>query len=129
MKVTQVNNNGGGGLGLVIAAGAVAAAVGAFDWIGQHGAEITSGIGVLVKVIAAVAVLAGAAAGWLAYSRHRQAATAAAEQPQPVTALPEQVPAQVAEPAHVPAIEPPRVYINVTDEQLAAILRHRTEEE
>lgn len=95
MKVTQVNNNGGGGLGLVIAAGAVAAAIGVFDWIGQHGAEITSGIGVLFKVIAVVAILAAAAAGWLAYSRRRQAAMEAAEQPQPITAVSEQVPAQL----------------------------------
>ena len=27
------------------------------------------------------------------------------------------------------AIEPPRVYLNVTDDQLAAIMRHHAEEE
>jgi hypothetical protein len=39
----------------------------------------------------------------------------------------EPVPAIAA--ARPAAIEPPRVYLNVTDDQLAALMRHHTEEE
>jgi hypothetical protein len=103
MKVVQTNNNGAGGLGLVIVAGAVAAAVAVFDWIGQHAAQISAGIGVLFHVIAAVAILAAAGAGWLAWCRYRQRAAGAAE-PEPVQAV-QAVPELV--PVRLPAGEPP----------------------
>jgi hypothetical protein len=80
-------------------------------------------------LIAALAVTFGAWAWYvLAWVRHRvrnpellagrrtvRAEVAAAESPQ-VTAA--------RQPA---AIEPPRVYLNVTDDQLAALMRHHTE--
>jgi hypothetical protein len=41
---------------------------------------------------------------------------------------PPSVPELLAPPAAPPAIEPPRVYLNVTDDQLAALMRQHAEE-
>lgn len=82
-------------------------------------------------VIAAVAVITGAGTWlvvlWVAH-RHRN--------PELLVRRADRVQATAAEPAlraitaaAPPAIEPPRVYLNVTDDQLAAIMRHHTEEE
>ena len=81
-------------------------------------------------VIAAVTVIAGAGAWyvvlWVAH-RHRNPELLA---PRPA------VRAEVleAEPVEIPAvqhaaIEPPRVYLNITDDQLAALMRHHAEGE
>jgi hypothetical protein len=94
--------------------------------------QVSAGITVLVYVV--IAAVCGLLACVLFYAvlwlRHRvrhpeilaprqamRAEVAAAESPQVIAAR---------QPA---AIEPPRMYLNVTDDQLAAIMRHHTKEE
>lgn len=84
-------------------------------------------------VIAALAVITGAGTWYVVlWVRHR------ARNPHLLagrrTVQAEVVTAQPAAPDALPyarpaAIEPPRVYLNVTPDELAAIMRHHTEEE
>jgi hypothetical protein len=82
-------------------------------------------------VMAAIAVAVGAGA-WVVVlwvrERHRHPELLAGRRIAQAEVLPDPVTAEI-EAARPAAIEPPRVYLNVTDDQLAAIMRHRTEEE
>jgi apolipoprotein N-acyltransferase len=93
-------------------------------------AQVSTGITVLVYAV--ITVVCGLLAAVLFYVflwlRHR------VRHPETLTSR-QQVRAEVAEPespqvaaARQPAaIEPPRVYLNVTEDQLAALMRHHTE--
>jgi hypothetical protein len=104
----------------------------AWHWVAG---QVSIGITVLVYVmIAAVCALVLAALFyvflWLRH-RVRHPETLAGRQVVQAevldeTASPPAMPGPAAQPA---AIEPPRVYLNVTPDQLAAILRHSPEEE
>ena len=94
--------------------------------------QVSMAVAVLAyAVMAAVAAVTGAGAWYVVlWVRHRarnpellsgRRAVRADVLPDPVTAG-----IQAARPA---AIEPPRVYLNLTDDQLAAIVRHHTEGE
>ena len=93
-------------------------------------AQVSTGITVLVYAVitAVVLVLAAALFYVFLWLRHR------VRHPEALTSR-QQVRAEVAEPespqviaARPPAaIEPPRVYLNVTDDQFAALMRHHTE--
>ena len=97
--------------------------------------QVSMAIAVLAyAVIAAVAVIIGAAAFYVfLWVRHR------ARNPQLLsrrevstvdTSVTPAVPvAEAIEAARPAAIEPPRVYLNVTDDQLAALMRHHPEEQ
>jgi small-conductance mechanosensitive channel len=115
------------GLGAGAAAVLLAAVVLLLAWHRVAG-QVAAGITVLVYVV--ITVVCGLAVSALAYAvlwlRHRvrhpetlAPRHAAEPAPQAITAVAERA-----------AIEPPRrVYLNVTDDQLAAILRHGTEED
>jgi small-conductance mechanosensitive channel len=115
------------GLGAGAAAVLLAAVVLLLAWH-RVAAQVAAGITVLVYVV--ITVVCGLAVSALAYAvlwlRHRvrhpetlaprqqvRAEVLAAESPQVIAARP---------PA---AIEPPRVYLNVTDDQLAALMRQQ----
>lgn len=91
--------------------------------------QVAAGITVLVYVmLGAVCGLVLAALFyvvlWLRHRVRHPETLAPRQAARPAEAVPQAITA--AEPR---AIEPPRVYLNVTDDQLAAILRHDTEEE
>ena len=118
------------GLGAGAAAVLFAFGVLALAWH-RVAAQVSTGITVLVYVV--ITAVCGLLLAVLFYvflwlrhrvrhpetlaSRQVRAEVLDAESPQVITAR---------QPA---AIEPPRVYLNVTDDQFAAIMRHRTEEE
>jgi hypothetical protein len=116
------------GLGAGAAAVLLAAVVLLLAWH-RVAAQVAAGITVLVYTV--IAVVCGLALSALAYAvlwlRHRVR--------HPETLAPRSVRAEAAEAPQVTAarppaaIEPPRVYLNVTSEQLAAIMRHHAEEE
>ena len=95
-------------------------------------AQVSTGITVLVYAVIAAVVLVLAAALFYVFLwlRHR------VRHPETLTSR-QQVRAEVAEPGSPqviaavppPAIEPPRVYLNVTDDQLAALMRQHAGEE
>ena len=94
--------------------------------------QVSTGITVLVyAVITAVCLLMGLAVAYgVLWLRHR------IRHPETLT---RHHPVEVAEVVAAPAIgggaeppraiEPPRIYLNVTDDQFAAIMRHHTEKE
>ncbi len=96
-------------------------------------AQVSTGITVLVYVV--ITVVCGLALAALAYvflwlrHRIRHPETLAARQvvrAEVADGAPLTVEAQAVQPA---AIEPPRVYLNVTDDQLAALMRQHAEEQ
>ena len=95
--------------------------------------QVSAGITVLVYVV--IAVVCGLALAALFYAvlwlRHRVRNPELLARQQVIRAeVLDQAPVpQVTEAAAPAAIEPPRVYLNVTPDQLAAIMRHHTEEE
>lgn len=114
---------GGGGMVLAVIAAAVL--------IGSGAASAIASALVTVLIITASVVTAAVLGGiaWLVYRTR-------SERPgRPVTARPVyQLPPEVRphlEESHKPAIEPPRevhLHLNVTPDQLAAIMRHYTRE-
>ena len=95
--------------------------------------QVSTGITVLVYVvITAVCGLALAALFYVVlWLRHRvrHPETLAPRQVVRAEVLDAEPVPQAVEAARPAAIEPPRVYLNVTPDQLAAIMRHHTEEE
>jgi hypothetical protein len=93
-------------------------------------AQVSTGITVLVYVVLAeVCGLALAALAYVAlWLRHRvrHPETLAGRQQVRAEVTADEAP-QVAAARQPAAIEPPRVYLNVTDDQLAALMRHHTE--
>ena len=115
------------GLGAGAAAVLFALAVLLLAWHRVAG-QVSAGITVLVYVV--IAAVCGLALAALAYAflwlrhRARNPDLLSRRQPPPdAEAVPQAITA--AEPR---AIEPPRVYLNVTEDQLAAILRNNREE-
>jgi membrane-bound ClpP family serine protease len=94
-------------------------------------AQVSTGITVLVYVfIAALAVVFGAFTWFVVlWVRHRHRHPELLAGRQVVRAEVAEVVPQAVSAAPLPAIGPPRVYLNVTEDQLAAIMRHHTEEE
>ena len=121
------------GLGAGAAAVLFAFGVLALAWHRIAG-QVSIGITVLVYVvIAAVCALVLAALFYVGlWLRHRvrNPELLAGRHAIRAEVLPAAAPAaQAVEAAQPAAIEPPRTYLNVTDEQLAAIMRHYTEGE
>jgi hypothetical protein len=121
------------GLGAGAAAVLLAAVVLMLAWH-RVAAQVAAGITVLVYVV--ITVACGLAVSALAYAvlwlRHRvrHPETLARQPAQGVQGVQgvldaEPVPPAIAA-APLPAIEPPRVYLNVTPDQLAALMRHNT---
>lgn len=83
-------------------------------------------------VIAALAVVT-AAGTWLAVlwvaQRHRHPELLARRVPGPPPPVAEAAVPRAITAAPLPAIEPPRVYLNLTDDQLAAIMRQHADDE
>jgi hypothetical protein len=118
------------GLGAGAAAVLFAFGVLALAWHRVAG-QVSMAVAVLAyAVMAAVAIVTGAGA-WVVVlwvrERHRHPELLAGRRAAPDGA-PEPVPAEI-EPARPAAIEPPRVYLSLTDDQLAALVRHHTEGE
>jgi hypothetical protein len=93
--------------------------------------QVSTGITVLVYVfIAALAVTFGAwtwlVVLWVAH-RHRNPELLVRRAPRAQVLDADPVPEPVAV-VPLPAIEPPRVYLNITPDELAAILRNHAEE-
>jgi multisubunit Na+/H+ antiporter MnhG subunit len=91
--------------------------------------QVSTGITVLVYVvIAAIGFAALAAAAHVVLRLYHQAAMWQHERARSAAAGPA-VPQAAEIPAvHPAAIEPPRVYLNVTQDQLAALMRQHAEE-
>jgi hypothetical protein len=123
---TWQTSGGGGGLVLAIIVAVVL--------IGS-GPAIASALVTVAIIVASVLVLA--IIGVIAWLVHRErSGPARSDRPgrpitaRPVCQVPPEVRPQLEEP-HKPAIEPPReihLHLNVSPDQLAAILRHYTEE-
>ena len=117
--------------GLTAGAAAVLFAFGvlALAWHRVAG-QVSMAIAALAyAVMAAVAVITGAAAFYVfLWVRHRarNPELLAGRRTVQAEVLPDAPPAEL-EAARPAAIEPPRVYLDVTDDQLAAIMRHHTE--
>jgi small-conductance mechanosensitive channel len=116
------------GLGAGAAAVLLAAVVLLLAWH-RVAAQVAAGITVLVYVV--ITVACGLALSALAYAvlwlRHRvRHPETLARQPAARAEVPdaEPVPPAIAA-GPLPAIEPPRVYLNVTPDQLAAIMRQQ----
>lgn len=118
------------GLGAGAAAVLFAFGVLALAWHRVAGQVSMAVAALAYAVMAAVAVITGAGA-WLVvlWVRHRarNPELLAARRTVQAEVLPD--PAAELEATRPAAIEPPRVYLNVTDDQLAAIMRHHTEGE
>jgi hypothetical protein len=118
------------GLGAGAAAVLFAFGVLALAWHRVAG-QVSLAIAVLAyAVMAAVAVVIGAGTWYVVlWVRHRarNPELLARRQVPGSTARPVTVPQAIEPPPRAAAIEPPRVYLNVTPDQLAAIVRHNTE--
>lgn len=131
MKDTHLHHHGPlAGLGAGAAAVLFAFGVLALAWHRVAG-QVSMAVAFLAyTVIAAAAAISVAGAAYVfLWVRHRARnpdllAGRAVRADAPPVPQPAEIPA--ARPA---AIEPPRVYLNVTDDQLAAIMRHHAEEE
>ncbi len=96
--------------------------------------QVSTGITVLVYAVIGTVALIMAMAAWLAFLwvRHRARnphLLAPRQAPRAGVAAAEAVPPAIEAAAEPRAIEPPRVYLNLTDDQFAAIMRHHTEGE
>jgi hypothetical protein len=115
----QTTGGGGGGLVLAVIAAAVLLSSGAAS-------AIASALVTILIIVAVVVVLAVAGVTVLLARRERPVITA-----RPVYQLPPE-PRPQLEASQRPAIGPGRevhLHLNVTPDQLAAILRHHTEED
>lgn len=124
----QTTDHGGGGLVLVLIAVAVVIGSGAASAAASAVASLLVTVAIVLGCIVGVAVLGVIA--WLVY-RARQDRPGRPIEARPIAQLPPN-PRPQLEGSDKPAIGPGRelhLHLNVTPDQLAAILRHYTDEE
>ena len=120
----QTTDSGGGGLVLAVIAAAVLLGSGAAS-------AVASAVVTILIIVAVVVVLAVAGLVALLVYRTRQDRPGRPIVARPVYQLPPEVQPHL-EGSRKPAIEPGRelhLHLNVTPDQLAAIVRHHTEED
>lgn len=95
--------------------------------------QVSAGITVLVYAV--ITAVCGLLLAFLAYvflwvrHRARHPETLAPRQVAPAEVVDEIAPQVIADAAEPRAIEPRRVYLNITDDQLAALMRHHAGEQ